>query len=208
MTGAPAEQADSYTTPLVVSRNGARQLIVMGGNQVDGYDPRTGKQLWYLDKIAGGRTVTGPTVADNLLVVTQGQKGPMLGIELGKQGELSRRDVAWKFSSGTPDTCSPVAWNRLLFTIADDGIARCFDLASGNLKWKNRLPGSYKASPIAADGRIYFLNTEGTATVISATSYFDKLTENELDDETIASPAASDGRIYIRGRRHLYCIRQ
>jgi outer membrane protein assembly factor BamB len=59
---------------------------------------------------------------------------------------------------------------------------------------------------MAADGRIYFLNTEGRCTVISATPRFNKLAENQLDDETIASPAVSEGRLYLRGRRSLYCI--
>ena len=89
---------------------------------------------------------------------------------------------------------------------SDNGIARCFDAASGNLKWNQRLKGDYKASPVAAEGRIFFLNTKGLCTVISASPRFDKLVENQLDDETIASPAISDGKIYIRGRKSLYCI--
>ena len=53
---------------------------------------------------------------------------------------------------------------------------------------------------------MFFLNTEGLCTVVSAQPRFDKLVENQLNDETIASPAVSDGRIYIRGKKHLYCI--
>ena len=59
---------------------------------------------------------------------------------------------------------------------------------------------------MAADGRVFFLNTEGCCTVVSAAPRFDKLVENQLDDKTIASPAISDGRIYIRGKQFLYCI--
>src|SRR2546430_2544881 len=47
-TGAPNEEADAYTTPLVRTVNGRRELVVMGGNQLDAYDPATGRQLWYL----------------------------------------------------------------------------------------------------------------------------------------------------------------
>jgi outer membrane protein assembly factor BamB len=93
-----------------------------------------------------------------------------------------------------------------LFVVSDDGVARCFDAAGGNLKWKERLKGKYKASPIASEGRVFFLNTEGLCTVVSAAPRFDKLVENQLADETIASPATSDGRIYIRGKKSLYCI--
>ena len=118
------------------------------------------------------------------------------------------RDIVWRDSQGTPDTCCPVAWGELLFTITDDGIARCFHAETGNLKWKNRLEGGYKASPIAIEGRIYFLNTTGTTTVVSAAPRYDKLTESKIDDETIASPAVSGERLFIRGKKFLYCIGQ
>lgn len=97
-------------------------------------------------------------------------------------------------------------WDHLLFTVTDDGIARCFDAAVGSIKWEKRLKGDFKASPVAADGRIYFLNTTGHCTVVPATQRFEKLAENQIDDKTIASPAVSDGHIYIRGQKKLYAI--
>jgi outer membrane protein assembly factor BamB len=205
-TRAKAEECDAYTTPLLLPVNGSQQLIIMGGNQLDAYDPASGKQLWFLPGLVGGRTVTGPTAANGLIFTTRGLRGDLVAVKPGKTGELSFRDIVWKYSEGTPDTCSPVVWNDLLFVVADDGIARCLDAASGNLKWKERLKGKYKASPVAADGRIFFLNTEGLCTVVSASPRFDKLVENQLGDETIASPAISDGRIYLRGRKSLFCI--
>jgi outer membrane protein assembly factor BamB len=206
MTKASAEECDAYTTPLIHEHDGRLELIVMGGNQLDAYDPDTGKQLWYLPNLVGGRTVTGPTVGDDLIFATIGMRGPLLAVRLGGTGECSYRNIAWKYRTGTPDSVSPVVWSELLFTITDNGIARCFDATKGYLKWKARLPGSYKATPLLSEGRLFFLNMEGLCTVISAAPRFDKLTENKLDDETIASPAASDSKIFIRGRKSLYCI--
>jgi outer membrane protein assembly factor BamB len=206
MTEAKAEECDSYTTPLLATLSGQTQLIVMGGNQLDAYDPRTGRQLWFLPGQVGGRTVTGPTTANGLIYTTRGMRGPLIAVKPEGAGEQTHRDIAWSYDEGTPDTCSPVVWNELLFMVTDDGIARCLDAASGNLKWKERLKGKYKASPVAAAGRIFFLNTEGLCTVVSASPRFDKLVENQLDDETIASLAISDGQIFIRGRKALYCI--
>jgi outer membrane protein assembly factor BamB len=99
-----------------------------------------------------------------------------------------------------------VVWGELIFMVSDSGIARCHDARTGQLRWTQRLKGSYKASPIAAEARVYFLNTEGLCTVVSAAPRFDKLLENKLHDETIASPAVSDGKILIRGKNTLYCI--
>ena len=95
----------------------------------------------------------------------------------------------------------------MIFWITDNGYAQCHDANTGELKWKERLPGDYKASPIAAEGRVYFLNLSGLCTVVAALPHFKKLAENKISAETIASPALSDGKIYLRGRKVLYCIR-
>jgi outer membrane protein assembly factor BamB len=203
---AEAEQGDSYTTPLLTTLHGTRQLIVMGGNQLDVYDPVSGRQLWLLPGLVGGRTVTSPTVADDLIFATRGLRGALFAVKPNPAGELSFRDIVWTYNEGTPDSCSPLLSGDLLFLIADNGIARCLDAATGNLKWSQRLKGEYKASPVAADGRVFFLNTDGLCTVISASPRFDKLLENQLDDQTVASPAIANSRIFIRGRKTLYCI--
>lgn len=205
-TKAEAEQGDSYATPLLCTLNGAQQLLVMGGNQLDSYDAPSGQQLWRLPGLIGGRTVTSPTVANDMIFATRGLRGPLIAVKPKQAGELTFRNIAWTYNEGTPDTCSPVVFGDLLFYVADNGIARCLDAATGNLKWSQRLKGEYKASPIAADGRIFFLNTDGLCTVVSASPRFDKLVENQLADQTLASPAISGGRLYIRGRKTLYCI--
>jgi len=206
MTGAKAEEADAYTTPILIDVDGQQQLVVMGANQLDAYDPLTGKQLWYLPGLVGGRTVTGPTYAEGLLYVTRGMRGPLLAIRPGGRGELTNENIVWKHDKGTPDTPCPVRWADRLYTVTDDGIARAFDALNGRLLWTERLKGDYKASPLAAEGRVYLLNTEGLCTVMSASDRATRLSENQLPDDTLASPAAANGRLYLRGRKALYCL--
>jgi outer membrane protein assembly factor BamB len=138
--------------------------------------------------------------------VTQGMRKDLLAVKLGGEGEITKRNVVWKESEATPDTCCPVLWRDLLFTISDNGVAKCFDVYTGNQNWKKRLSGDYKASPLAAEGRIYFLNVHGLMTVVAANDRYDKLAENQLDDDTVASPAVSNGRMYVRGKKFLYAI--
>jgi outer membrane protein assembly factor BamB len=205
-TEATAEECDAYTTPVLAQRGERTEMIVMGGNQLDAYDPATGKQLWKLEGLVGGRTVTGPVVAGELVVITRGMKKNLVCVKPSGDGELSTRDIEWEAKTGTPDTCCPVVANDLLFTITDDGIAKCYNLRTGHMQWTERLTGGYKASPIASQGRVFFLSTDGLCTVVSASTKFTKLTENKLDDEFIASPATSDGNLYLRGKQRLYCI--
>jgi outer membrane protein assembly factor BamB len=206
MTGANAEECDAYTTPVLYRAGDRWELAVMGGNQLDAYDPATGKQLWFLPGVLGGRTITGPTAGQGLVFATQGMRKDLLAVKAGGEGKLTRREVLWNSADATPDTCCPVVHNDLLFTVNDDGVAKCYDARTGHQKWKKRLPGNYKASPLAAEGRIYFLNMAGLATVVAAGERYEKLAENQLDDTTTASPAVSGGTIFIRGRKHLYAI--
>jgi outer membrane protein assembly factor BamB len=209
-TDARAEECDAYTTPVFQEVGKRTEMIVFGGNQLDSFDPATGQRRWYLPGLRGGRTVTGPTIAGEYVVTTRGMRGPLLVMKLSPehQGKLTHRAIEWTQETGTPDSCSPAVWADLVFTVTDDGIARCYNGFSGRLWWKERLKGSYKATPLVGENRVYFLNEEGLCTVISATNVFQKLVENQLSDQTIASPAAADGQIFIRGRKWLYCIGQ
>jgi len=211
-TDAVAEEADAYTTPVVQSVGERKELIVMGGNQLDAYDPASGRRWWYLPGLKGGRTVTGPTIAGPFVVATRGFRGPVFALKLSEQHEgklVAQRALAWSHEAGgSPDSCCPAVWADLVFTVTDDGIARCYSGFGGRLLWKNRLAGTYKASPITGTNRVYFLNETGLCTVVSATPQYRKLVENQLDDETLASPAAADGQIFIRGRKNLYCLGQ
>lgn len=206
MTAANSEPGDSYITP-ILWRNGDRQeLVVLGGLMLDAYDPGSGKQLWWLPNLVGNRTITGPVAAHNMIFATQGMRQPVLAVRPGGDGQRPEGDIVWQSPKGTPDGVTPVVWGPWLFLVNNDGVIRCCDATTGKEQWKERLKGDFRASPLAAEGRVYFLNTAGTATVVAASPKFERLAENVLDDETLASPVASDGRIYIRGRKALYCL--
>ncbi len=68
------------------------------------------------------------------------------------------------------------------------------------------MSGDHKASPLIAEGRLYFVSLNGNCTVVKAAAQFERLAENHLDDAFIASPAVSDGKLYLRGRKALYCL--
>jgi outer membrane protein assembly factor BamB len=86
------------------------------------------------------------------------------------------------------------------------GIASCLDARTGAVRWQQRLGGNYSASPVFADGRIYFLAEEGVATVIAPGKEFRKLSTSTLDGGMLASMAVSGGSMFIRTDRNLYRI--
>ncbi len=207
MTEATAESGDAYTTPVFRDVAGRRELVVWGGQMLDAYDPASGRRLWQLAGLIGNRVIPSPVVSGDTIFAIQGMREALLAVRPQGDGERSRDDILWSYSQGTSDSPSPVVWAGQLYMVSNDGIVRALDVDSGRLVWKERLPGGYRASPVVAEGRVYFLNTKGLTTVVSASSRFDRLTENQLDAEhTFASPAVSDGKLYLRSRRWLYCI--
>ncbi|MAT15227.1 MAG: serine/threonine protein kinase [Planctomyces sp.] len=206
MTEANAEECDAYTTPVVRSTPDGDQIVVMGGNQLDAYDPQTGAQIWHIPGLVGGRTITGPTVANDLVYSTVGMRGELNAFRPEKLDAGIDAARVWSYDDNTPDTCCTVVFDDLLFMVSDNGIASCLDSQSGKLHWRHRLGGDFKASPIYADGHIYFLNKEGECTVVAAADEYKEIGLNKLNDEFIASPAVSDGQIFLRGKQALYII--
>lgn len=206
-TEAPGEQCDAYTTPLLTAIDGSPQLIVMGASQLDAYDPVNGSRLWFLPGLTGGRTVASPTARDGTIYAVRGYRGPLFAVQSPGRGELPRNKIRWSHDRNTPDTCCPLLYRGLLFGISDDGIVQCLDAKTGEPQWRTRLQGPFKASPVAAEGRIYFAGVNGVCTVLSAERKLKKLAANKIDDQLVASPAISDGTIYLRGRKAMYAIK-
>jgi outer membrane protein assembly factor BamB len=101
---------------------------------------------------------------------------------------------------------SPILVGRELYFVSDTGIASCLDAIGGDLHWRKRLGGQYRASPSYAAGRLYFIDDEGKATVLSAGKTFEQLAENLLSGPVVASPAFLDRAILLRTDSHLYRI--
>ena len=201
----PFDQA--YTTPLVISVNGRDQVVSVGAYRVAAYDAATGKEIWRVGYDDGFSNVPRPVFAHGLVYITTGFFQPaVLAIRPDGAGDVTGTHVAWSTTRGVPFTPSPIAVGDELYIVNDLGVLSCVDARTGKLHWQQRLGGNYSASPIFADGRIYFLSEEGVATVIAPGTTFRKLAVNELDGATLASMAVADGAIFIRSLTHLYRI--
>jgi outer membrane protein assembly factor BamB len=210
-TDAVRESPDSYTTPALVELGAQREVVVTGGDYVTGHEFATGRELWR----AGGlnpdrdpfyRIVASPVVAGDLVLAPTRVK-PMLAIRAGGRGDVTKSHRVWAFDNG-PDVPTPVTDGTHVYVVTDKGIAWCLDLKTGRpLYGPERLkPGTYSASPVLADGRIYVTNEDGVTSVLEAGPSFKLLAENALDEYTLSSPAISNGRIFLRTEKHLYSI--
>ena len=212
--GATKEAKDSYSSPTLASVDGNVQLIVSGGDHLDSYNPETGNRLWVTGGLdvphAFGRTIASPTAAgDFVLTVASGfqNRGHLLAIRARGVGDNTLPQRTWIASRYAPDCPSPVIYYGLAFTVRDDGMASCLDLRTGEAYWQERLfTENAKVSPVAGDGRVYFMTGRGNCVVVKAAQKLEVLSENKLDEDTLANSAIANSRIFIRTKAALYAI--
>jgi outer membrane protein assembly factor BamB len=119
---------------------------------------------------------------------------------------VTRTHLAWTLTRGAPFTPSPLLVGDDLYVVSDTGILTLVEAKTGRILGQHRLGGNYSASPVSADGRIYFQSEEGVTTVVAPGSQFRKLASNTLDGGMLASMAVADQSLFIRTERHLYRI--
>ncbi len=201
----PFDQA--YTTPLVISVNGRDQVVSVGAYRAAAYDADTGREIWMVRYEDGFSNVPRPVFAHGLVYLTTGFFQPaVLAVRPDGTGDVTATHIAWSMTRGAPFTPSPIVVGEELYAISDIGVLSCVDAKTGKLRWQERVGGNHSASPVFADGRIYFLSEEGVATVIAPGTTFRRLAVNELDGATLASMAVADRSIFIRSLTHLYRI--
>jgi outer membrane protein assembly factor BamB len=179
----------------------------VGAFRAVSYDPRTGKEIWRVGYGDGFSNVPRPVYAHGLVYIATGFQQPsLLAVRADGTGDVTKTHTAWKLSRGAPLTPSPLAVGDELYVVTDGGIATCLDAQSGAVIWQQRLGGTYSASPVWADGRVYFLAEQGVTTVIAAGREFRRLATNPLDGGLLASMAVSGGSLFLRTDSHLYRI--
>lgn len=216
LTDAQNESPDSYTTPTWIEANGRAELIVTGGDVVSGHDPNTGREYWRADVLnprrdRAYRIVASPTIVGDLIIAPT-RNGPLVAMRPGGNGNVANSHVVWSFTQG-PDVPTPVSDGKLLYIVRDNGVAFALDVRTGATVYgPERLPsGTYSASPILADGKIYVTTEEeGLTTVFRAGPRFEVLSTNSLLGDCspycLSTVAISEGQIFMRTSSYLWAI--
>jgi outer membrane protein assembly factor BamB len=208
--GKPKDQGDlrkAYATPHIVMLDGKPTLISLGSMAMYGYEPTTGQELWRLEDRSGFSSSTRPVVGHGLIFYPTGfPTGELVAVRADRKHDASGRQVAWRVTRGVPTKPSLVLAGDLIFMIDDGGIATCLEAKTGDLVWKARVGGTFSASPLLADGRVYFFDEDGRTTVVAAGRAYKVLATNLLEEGFMASPAVAEGTLFLRTRTHLYAI--
>jgi outer membrane protein assembly factor BamB len=198
----------AYCTPLVVEHEGRPMLISPGADWLYAYEPATGQELWKANygKL-GFSNVARPVIGHGLVYISTCFMSPtMLAVRYGGRGEVTDSNILWRNDKQAPKLPSPLLVGDELYLVSDQGVATCLDARTGEEHWAKRLGGNFDASPLFADGRIYFCNRSGVTAVVAPGREFQLLAENRLDDGFYASPAVVEKSLVLRTEKHLYRI--
>jgi outer membrane protein assembly factor BamB len=200
------DRRKAHSTPLLVTVAGRPRMFSIGAKAAYEYEPRTGRELWRVQYDAWSGAPL-PVYRQGLVFVITGLgKTELLAVRADGSGDVTDTHVAWRSDSMVAKTSSPVLVDDLLYFVADGGIVTCLETTTGQQVWRERLPGNYAASPIHADGRLYFCNQEGKTTVIKPGRTWEILATNTLETGLMASPAVAGKALFLRTKTHLYRV--
>ena len=212
----PRNEPPGYATPNVLPGGDGPDEIVTNGKTIRGYDAASGEELWSLAPNSE-LTVASPTVEGGVAFVTGGYPPvrPIYAIAPGGRGDLTLAEgesaggaVTWSHDRGGTYMPTPLAYRGLLYVLQNNGRLSTYDLATGELIYRHRVgqAGSYTASPVAADERLYLTNEEGTTYVVRAGRSYGELAQNSLGEIVMATPAISGGMMVVRSKEHLWAL--
>ncbi len=213
----PRQDVPTWSTPTVSVTPERRQVLVNGWHQTGGYDLDTGRQLWRLDQ-GGDIPVPTPIVDSGLVYLTSahGAARPIRAVRLDATGDVTpprisatNSNIVWVQPRQGNYMQTPIIVGDALYACFDAGILSCFDARTGIIRYSERLGSGgqgFTASPVAADGKIYFTSETGNVYVIPATGSFSVLATNHMDETCMATPALSAGAVFYRTRENLIAI--
>jgi outer membrane protein assembly factor BamB len=137
-------------------------------------------------------------------------KNSVFAVKAGGSGDVTKSHVLWKKGKGLPYVPSAIVYRGQYVMVKDGGIVTAYDAKTGNEVYMERAvdTGKYYASPVAANGHIYFATLEGVVTVLKAGGKTPAVAaaNPSLGERIAATPAIADNTLYVRTAGHLYAF--
>jgi outer membrane protein assembly factor BamB len=208
----------SWSTPVVHRCSNGDDVVLNINGGIAGYRGTDGSRLWH---VSGARdyATTSPIIIDDLVYSsTRNTHGGTASMAIGIADCAD--ELLWKNEALGAVVSSPVLVEGRLYWSAIDGRTHrdlrgivCVNAQDGSLLWRRGLdpmPETLYASPLAADGKIYFQSLYNGTYVVAADAEFRLLAHNRIESDASAFNASpvplSDGRLLLRSDRALYCI--
>ncbi|MEM7600560.1 MAG: PQQ-binding-like beta-propeller repeat protein [Verrucomicrobiota bacterium] len=205
------DEGNAWATPAIAERNGIVQVITTATNAVRSYNLENGEEIWWATGLTNNSTPCPIVDGDTVFCMTGYQGHALLAIPLTGTGNVTER-IRWRADRGTPYVPSPILYGeQLYFSQSNQGILTSRRAKDGSeVIERTRVPelGDLYASPVGANGRIYWVGRKGTTVVTEPGDTFKVLSTNHLNDTFHASPALVGKQLILRGMQFLYCLEE
>lgn len=213
----PRKEVPTWGTPTIYRKNGKPTIVVNGWKHIGGYDVETGNEVW---KLTGGGDIPVPTpvIAHDMIFITNahGRMAPIYAIKSDATGDISlakdqttNTHVAWSMHREGGYMQTPLVYGDYLYVCRDNGVLSCYEAKTGKRLYQERLGTGrtgFSASPVAADGKLYYTSEMGDIFVVKAGPMFQLLATNPMEEVCMATPAISEGALYFRTQGHVVAI--
>lgn len=200
----PGDLRKAYGTPVIARRNGEPVIVSTGAMATYGYSPDDGRELWRIGHVGFSMSARPIVSGEHVLINTGFGRAELWKLSLGGSGDVSSSHVGWRAAKGIPTMSTGVVASGHVYQASDGGILHCFDLDSGELRWRERLLDKVCSSLLATDDRVYIFDREGLAIVVATGPELEVLAENQLSEGCMASPAVYGDALIVRTTGHLY----
>ena len=200
-----------WSTPIVISVNGNRQVALNGEYGVRGYSLRDGKELWFC-KGFNGRGSPVPFYDGKLLYVVNGKPGDLYAVDPTGSGDLTKTHMKWRAKrNGGRDLPSPASVKGLVLVTSMSGVITCYDSKDGKTLWIDRLSGAFSGSPLVANDHYYIQSEEGVTYVVEPSreklKVVGKNTLSPQEGEIFrATLSPISGMVFTRSQSTVYCL--
>ena len=202
----PETDLRSFSTPVLASFEGTRQIILTGAKQTVGLEPETGEKIWWVDGPTEKFVCTPSIGLGHVFSFGGSPSERACAIRLGGRGDLTKTNIVWTKERSMPYVPTPLLLGKYLHIMNDAGIYSCVEPVSGDVLKTLRKGGNTYSSPIGVHDKVYFFDDTGLCTVIRNSADYEVLAKNALEELVQTTPAISDGAMYVRGERHLWKI--
>ena len=210
------DEYPGWCTPNIYNYGGKTFVAVNGYKNRGGYDFETGKEVW---KMSGGGDIQipSPIIGKDLIYFNSahGKFSPIIAVKKNatgditlKEGETSNDFVSWYLPRGGSYIHTMLLYHDRLYNVNWNGTVNCLDPMTGKEIYNAKLgkAGSFIASPVASDGRIFIVDELGTVFIIQDGDKFNLLSEIPLGEVSMTAPAITDGMIFFRTQKHLIAV--
>jgi outer membrane protein assembly factor BamB len=202
----------AYVTPLIINVKGKDLMISNSSAGCFAYEPLTGKEVWRVIRGAES-TVPMPVYEKGIIYYYTGymvdEEAPnfseLLAVNPEGKGDITATNILWKKrdNQNTNQILTPVIKDGLIYTVNTKNIMMCIDAATGKELWTDRQMANYNASPVFADGKVWFFSVKGDVVAVTPGRELAVASRFTMDSGIWATPAFIRNSVILRTEKYL-----